>query len=46
MDEEIPVRYISSDGLIANKLAAGRPQDLIDVQKLRHAAELRSRHTS
>jgi hypothetical protein len=37
VDEEIPVRYISSDNLIANKLAAGRPQDLVDVEKLRHA---------
>jgi hypothetical protein len=39
VDEAVPVRYISSDNLIANKLAAGRPQDLVDVEKLRHAAE-------
>ena len=25
VDEQVPVRYISSDKLIANKLAAGRP---------------------
>ena len=43
VDDEIPVRYISSDNLIANKLAAGRPQDLVDVDKLRHAAEARKR---
>lgn len=43
VDETIPVRYISSDNLIANKLAAGRPQDLVDVDKLRHAAETRKR---
>jgi hypothetical protein len=41
VDEEVSVRYISSDNLIANKLAAGRPQDLVDVEKLRHAAETR-----
>jgi hypothetical protein len=41
VDETIPVHYISSDNLIANKLAAGRPQDLVDVDKLRHAAETR-----
>jgi hypothetical protein len=43
VDDEIPVRYISSDNLIANKLAAGRPQDLVDVDKLRHAAETKRR---
>ena len=43
VDEQIPVRYISSDNLIANKLAAGRPQDLVDVDKLRHAAETKKR---
>jgi hypothetical protein len=29
--------------LIANKLAAGRPQDLLDVDKLRHASQTRKR---
>jgi Nucleotidyl transferase of unknown function (DUF2204) len=43
VDDEIPVRYISSDNLIANKLAAGRPQDLLDVDKLRHASQTRKR---
>jgi hypothetical protein len=39
VDDEIPVRYISQENLIVNKLAAGRPQDLVDVNKLRHAAK-------
>ena len=46
VDEEIPVRYISSENLIANKLAAGRPQDIVDAEKLRHAAEVRKRRTA
>jgi len=41
VDEEISVRYISSNHLIANKLAAGRPQELVDVEKLRDAARAR-----
>ena len=45
VDDEIPVRYISSDNLIANKLAAGRPQDLLDVDKLQQAAETRKRRS-
>jgi len=43
VDDEIPVRYISQENLIVNKLAAGRPQDLVDVDKLRHAAEASGR---
>jgi hypothetical protein len=39
IDEGTPVRYISLDNLIKNKLAAGRPQDLVDVTKLRQAAK-------
>lgn len=31
----IPVHVISVDDLIDNKLAAGRPQDLLDVENLR-----------
>jgi hypothetical protein len=31
--------FISSEDLIANKLAAGRPQDLADVAALRQAAK-------
>lgn len=38
LDDGVPVRYISADLLIANKLAAGRPQDLVDAMKLREAA--------
>ncbi len=34
--------FISSDDLVRNKLAAGRPQDLADVAALRHATK---RHT-
>lgn len=43
IDEEIPVRYISSECLITNKLASGRPQDFVDVEHLRHAAEVKKR---
>jgi hypothetical protein len=46
VDEEIPVRYISSEKLIANKLAAGRPQDLLDVDKLKHAAKAKREPSS
>jgi hypothetical protein len=38
IDNEIPVRYISLEKLIQNKVAAGREQDLLDVKKLRQAA--------
>lgn len=31
-DEDIPVRYLSSDHFIRNKTAAGRLQDLADVE--------------
>ena len=36
-DDTIPVRYLSLNHLIVNKLAAGRPQDLLDVANLRNA---------
>jgi predicted nucleotidyltransferase len=39
VDGEVPVRYISLENLILNKLAAARPQDLLDVAKLRLAAK-------
>jgi len=32
------VRVVSRDGLIALKLAAGRPQDLVDVQRLQEVS--------
>jgi hypothetical protein len=32
----IPTNILSRDDLIASKLAAGRPQDLVDVKVLRH----------
>ena len=34
--------FISSEDLIANKLAAGRPQDVADVAALRQAAKAKS----
>jgi hypothetical protein len=46
VDDEIPVRYISCDALIKNKLASARPQDLVDVEKLRHAADTKRRHVA
>jgi hypothetical protein len=38
VDDEIPVRYISRELLIRNKVASGRDQDLVDVKKLRKSA--------
>lgn len=35
----IPTQVISADDIIKNKLAVGRPQDLIDVERIREAAE-------
>lgn len=46
VDDEIPVRYISCENLIANKLASARPQDLVDVDRLRHARDTKRRHTT
>jgi hypothetical protein len=39
----IPTQIISRDDLIKNKIAVGRPQDLLDVQKIREAATLKDR---
>ncbi len=35
--DDLPVRYISFDHLVANKLAVGRLRDLADVEALREA---------
>jgi predicted nucleotidyltransferase len=35
IDGEVPARYISAEDLIKNKLAAGRMQDLADVEAIR-----------
>lgn len=39
--DEVPIRVISLDHLIANKRSVGRPQDLIDVEFLERARERR-----
>ena len=36
--EETPVHVISSEMLIRNKLAVGRPRDLLDVEEIRASA--------
>ncbi len=41
-----PIRYISFNHLIANKLASGRPQDLLDVANLQKAAKQKKKQTS
>lgn len=38
--DSVTVPFLSRDDLIANKLAAGRSQDLLDAEKLRKAAAL------
>jgi hypothetical protein len=37
IDGELPVHVISREHLIQNKLACGRPRDLLDVEELRAA---------
>ncbi len=39
--EDLPVRYISFDHLVTNKLAVGRLRDLADVEELREAKAAR-----
>ena len=43
--EDIPVRYISMEDLIRNKLAVGRLRDLADVEDLRAAIAAASNRT-
>ena len=43
--DDIPVRYISVDDLIRNKLAVGRLRDLADVEDLRAAIAATSKPT-
>lgn len=45
IDDDIPVRYISLDDLIRNKLAVGRLRDLADVEDLRAAVAANSKTT-
>jgi hypothetical protein len=33
-----PLSAVSNEGLIALQLAAGRPQDIVDVQRLKEAS--------
>jgi hypothetical protein len=40
IDAHIPTNVISRDDLIRNKLAVARPQDLLDVEKIREAARV------
>jgi len=42
MDDDVPARSASIPALIGMKLEAGRPQDLIDVEKLRQILRLES----
>jgi hypothetical protein len=41
IDRGIPTNVISRDDLIRNKLAVGRMQDILDVEKIREAYEVR-----
>jgi hypothetical protein len=43
MADNIPVRYISIDDLIRNKLAVGRLRDLADVEDLQASKEANSK---
>jgi len=40
VENDLPAHVISREHLIKNKLAVGRPQDLVDVGKIREAALL------
>jgi hypothetical protein len=41
IDTDIPTNVISRDDLIRNKLAVARPQDILDVEKIREADRAR-----
>jgi hypothetical protein len=43
IDGDIPVRYISVDDLIKNKLALGRHRDLADVEAIRESEAANSK---
>ncbi|HEV2644962.1 MAG TPA: hypothetical protein VGU46_01215 [Acidobacteriaceae bacterium] len=43
VDDEVATPYISADDLITNKLAAGRLQDLADVEAIRQARGAQTR---
>jgi hypothetical protein len=43
IDSNIPVRYISVEDLIKNKLALGRHRDLADVEAIREAEAANSK---
>jgi hypothetical protein len=45
IDDDIPVRFISLEDLIRNKLAVGRLRDLADVEDLRAAVVANSKLT-
>ncbi len=40
VENDVPAHVISREHLIKNKLAVGRLQDLVDVEKIREAALL------
>ncbi len=46
LDEGIPVRFISFEDLVRNKLAVGRLRDLADVEDLRASREILSKADS
>ena len=46
IDKDLPTQVISRDDLIRNKLAVGRPQDLLDVEKIREAASVKKSTSS
>jgi hypothetical protein len=41
IDTDVPTHVISLNDLIRNKLAVARPQDILDVEKIREAERAR-----